>query len=236
MGELRRMTQFKDKAAKGGDTQASLGLFSYPVLQAADILLYQTDQVPVGEDQRQHLELSRTLATRFNHAYGPTFIVPAAYILSGVAKITDLQDPSAKMSKSSSSPQGIVDVLDDPEAIRRKIARAVTDPGDEVRADDTAKPGITNLLRIYSALTGEPVEAIESRYAGTGYGAFKKDLAEVVTGALAPIRERTEKLLADEPALDKLLAHGAERARPVARATMTQVTERVGFLPAARAG
>ena len=236
MGELRRMTQFKDKAAKGGDTHASLGLFSYPVLQAADILLYQTEQVPVGEDQRQHLELSRTLAIRFNHTYGHTFTVPAAYILGGVAKITDLQDPSAKMSKSSSSPQGIIDVLDEPEAIRRKIARAVTDPGGEVRADDTEKPGITNLLRIYSALTGEPIDAIESRYAGAGYGAFKQDLAEVVTGALAPIRERTEKLLADEAALDKLLAHGAERARPVARETMTQVTDRVGFLPGARAG
>ena len=236
MGELRRMTQFKDKAAKGGDTQAGLGLFSYPVLQAADILLYQTEQVPVGEDQRQHLELSRTLAIRFNHTYGDTFTVPAAYILRGVEKITDLQDPSAKMSKSSSSPQGIIDVLDEPEAIRRKIARAVTDPGGEVRADDTEKPGITNLLRIYSALSGEPIEAIESQYAGAGYGAFKQDLAEVVIGALAPIRERTEKLLADEAGLDKLLAHGARRARPVARETMTQVTERVGFLPAARAG
>ena len=233
MGELRRMTQFKDKAAKGGDTQASLGLFSYPVLQAADILLYQTEQVPVGEDQRQHLELSRTLAIRFNHTFGLTFTVPAAYILGGVAKITDLQDPLAKMSKSSSSPQEIIDVLDEPEVIRRKIARAVTDPGDEVRADDTAKPGITNLLRIHSALTGEPIDVIESRYTGAGYGAFKKDLAEVVTGALAPIRERTEKLLADEAALDKLLAHGAQRARPVARATMAQVTERVGLLSAA---
>ena len=236
MGELRRMTQFKDKAAKGGDTQASLGLFGYPVLQAADILLYQTEQVPVGEDQRQHLELSRTLATRFNHTYGPTFTVPSAYILGGVAKIADLQDPAAKMSKSSSSPQGIVDVLDDPEAIQRKIARAVTDPGGEVRADDAQKPGVTNLLRIYSALTGESIEALEQRYAGAGYGAFKQDLAEVVTAALAPIRERTEKLLADEATLDRLLAHGAARARPVARETMTQVTERVGFLPGARAG
>jgi len=235
MGELRRMTQFKDKAAKGGDTHASLGLFSYPVLQAADILLYQTDQVPVGEDQRQHLELSRTLAIRFNHTYGDTFTVPAAYILGGVAKITDLQDPTAKMSKSSSSPQGIIDVLDEPEAIRRKIARAVTDRGGEVRANETEQPGITNLLRIYSALAGEPIDAIESRYAGAGYGAFKKDVAEVVTGALAPIRERTEKLLADEATLDKLLAHGAERARPVARQTMARVTDRVGFLPAARA-
>ena len=235
-GELSRMTQFKDKAAKGGAAQASLGLFSYPVLQAADILLYQTEQVPVGEDQRQHLELSRDLAGRFNHRYGTTFTVPAAYILGGVAKITDLQDPATKMSKSSSSPQGIIDILDEPEAIRRKIARAVTDPGNEVRVDDEQKPGVTNLLRIYSALGGEPIDALEARYAGTGYGAFKKDLAEVVTGALGPIRERTEKLLADEAALDRLLAHGAARARPVARETMTVVRDRVGFLPGARGG
>jgi tryptophanyl-tRNA synthetase len=233
-GELSRMTQFKDKAAKGGAGQASLGLFSYPVLQAADILLYQTDQVPVGEDQRQHLELSRDLAIRFNHRYGTTFTVPSAYILGGVAKITDLQEPAAKMSKSSSSPQGIIDVLDEPGAIRRKISRAVTDTGGEVRADDEAKPGVTNLLRIYSALAGEPIPALEQRYAGAGYGAFKKDLAEVVAGALAPIRERTEKLLADESALDRMLAHGAARARPVARETMTQVSLRVGFLPVAR--
>jgi tryptophanyl-tRNA synthetase len=235
-GELSRMTQFKDKAAKGGAAQASLGLFSYPVLQAADILLYQTEQVPVGEDQRQHLELSRDLANRFNHRYGATFTVPAAYILGGVAKITDLQDPSAKMSKSSSSPQGIIDILDEPEVIRRKIARAVTDPGSEVRADDEQKPGVTNLLRIYSGLAGEEIGALEARYAGAGYGAFKKDLAEVVTGTLAPIRERTAKLLADEAALDRLLAHGAGRARPVARETMTRVSQRVGFLPGARGG
>ena len=235
-GELSRMTQFKDKAAKSGTTQASLGLFSYPVLQAADILLYQTDQVPVGEDQRQHLELSRDLANRFNYRYGTTFTVPAAYILRGVAKITDLQDPAAKMSKSSSSPQGIIDVLDEPDVIRRKIARAVTDPGSEVRADEEQKPGVTNLLRIYAALAGEPVDALEARYAGAGYGAFKKDLAEVVTGALAPIRERTSKLLADEATLDRMLAHGAARARPVARETMTEVSQRVGFLPGGRAG
>ena len=235
-GELSRMTQFKDKAAKGGTTQASLGLFSYPVLQAADILLYQTDQVPVGEDQRQHLELSRDLANRFNYRYGTTFTVPAAYILRGVAKITDLQDPAAKMSKSSSSPQGIIDVLDEPDVIRRKIARAVTDPGSEVRADEEQKPGVTNLLRIYAALAGEPVDALEARYAGAGYGAFKKDLAEVVVGALAPIRERTSKLLADEATLDRMLAHGAARARPVARETMTEVSQRVGFLPGGRAG
>jgi tryptophanyl-tRNA synthetase len=235
-GEASRMTQFKDKAAKGGATQASVGLFSYPILQAADILLYQTDQVPVGEDQRQHLELSRDLAIRFNHRFGPTLTVPAAYIMQDVAKITDLQDPAAKMSKSSSSPQGIVDILDEPDVIRRKISRAVTDTGSGIQADETNKPGITNLLRIYSGLAGETVAALESRYAGAGYGQFKKDLAEVVVGALAPIRERTEKMLADEAALDRLLAQGADRARALARPTMAAVSDRVGFLPGARAG
>jgi tryptophanyl-tRNA synthetase len=234
-GEASRMTQFKDKAAKGGATQASVGLFSYPILQAADILLYQTEQVPVGEDQRQHLELSRDLAIRFNHRFGPTLTVPAAYIMQDVAKITDLQDPAAKMSKSSSSPQGIVDILDEPDVIRRKISRAVTDTGSGIQADETNKPGITNLLRIYSGLAGETVAALESRYAGAGYGQFKKDLAEVVVGALAPIRERTEKMLADEAALDRLLAQGADRARALARPTMAAVSDRVGFLPAARA-
>jgi tryptophanyl-tRNA synthetase len=232
-GEASRMTQFKDKAARGGAAQASVGLFSYPILQAADILLYQTDQVPVGEDQRQHLELSRDLATRFNHRFGPTLTVPAAYIMPEVAKITDLQDPAAKMSKSSSSPQGIVDILDEPDAIRRKISRAVTDTGSGVQADETNKPGITNLLRIYSALAGETVAALESRYAGAGYGEFKKDLAEVVVDAFAPIRERTEKMLADEAALDQLLARGAARAGALARPTMAAVSDRVGFLPAA---
>jgi tryptophanyl-tRNA synthetase len=232
-GEASRMTQFKDKAARGGAAQASVGLFSYPILQAADILLYQTDQVPVGEDQRQHLELSRDLAIRFNHRFGPTLTVPSPYIMEEVAKITDLQDPSAKMSKSSSPPQGIVDLLDEPVAIRRKISRAVTDAGSGVRVDETDKPGITNLLRIYSALAGEPLADLESRYAGAGYGAFKKDLAEVVVDALAPIRERTEKMLADEAALDRLLAQGAAQAGALARATMATVSDRVGFLPAA---
>jgi len=234
-GEANRMTQFKDKAAKGGAAQASVGLFTYPILQAADILLYQTDQVPVGEDQRQHLELSRDLATRFNHRFGPAFTVPAAYILPGVAKITDLQDPAAKMSKSSSSPQGIVDVLDEPDAIRRKILRAVTDTGSGIQADETNKPGITNLLRIYSGLSGETVGELESRYAGVGYGDFKKDLAEVVVDAFAPIRERTEKMLADEATLDRLLAQGAARAGAIARPTMARACERVGFLPGERA-
>jgi tryptophanyl-tRNA synthetase len=229
-GEASRMVQFKDKSAKGGADAASVGLFTYPVLQAADILLYRTDQVPVGEDQRQHLELTRVLAQRFNHRFGPTFVVPEAYILPEVAKITDLQDPTAKMSKSSSSPQGIIDVLEDPASVRKKIMRAVTDADGEVRADDEAKPGVTNLLRMYSALGGESIQSLEQRYAGGGYGAFKKDLAEVVVDALAPVRERTEKLLADEAELDTLLAAGASRARALAQPTMTAVMDKVGFL------
>jgi len=230
-GEASRMIQFKDKAARAGADQASVGLFTYPVLQAADILLYATDQVPVGEDQRQHLELTRDLAQRFNHRFGATFVVPGPYILADVAKITDLVEPTAKMSKSSSSPPGIVDVLDEPAAIRRKISRAVTDAGGEIRADEQAKPGVTNLLRIYSALSGESVPGLEERYAGAGYGTFKKDLADVVVDALAPVRERTEKMLADEAGLDRLLAAGAARARTIASQTMAAVRERVGFLP-----
>jgi len=230
-GEASRMIQFKDKAARAGSDQASVGLFTYPVLQAADILLYATDQVPVGEDQRQHLELTRDLAQRFNHRFGATFVVPGPYILGDVAKITDLVEPAAKMSKSSSSPQGIVDLLDEPDVIRRKISRAVTDTGSEIRADEQAKPGVTNLLRIYSALSGESVAGLEARYAGAGYGTFKKELAEVVVDALTPIRERTEKMLADEAGLDRLLAAGAARAREIASQTMGAVRERVGFLP-----
>ncbi len=210
-GEASRMTQFKDKSAKEGHDQASVGLFTYPILQAADILLYQADQVPVGEDQRQHLELSRTLAQRFNHRYGQTFVPPQPYILAEVAKIYDLQDPTAKMSKSSSSPQGIVDVLDEPEVIRKKIGRAVTDPGSEVRADLEAKPGVTNLLRIYSALSGETVTILEAKYAGAGYGGFKKDLAELVVATFAPIREKTQQILADEAGLRP---HPGPRRRP----------------------
>jgi tryptophanyl-tRNA synthetase len=227
-GEASRMTQFKDKSAK--NAEASVGLFTYPVLQAADILLYNADQVPVGEDQRQHLELSRTLAQRFNHRYGETFTVPQPYILKEVAKIYDLQDPTAKMSKSSSSPQGIIDVLDDPAVIRKKIARAVTDAGAEVKADEENKPGVTNLLRIYSALSGESVAKLEAQYQGEGYGGFKKGLAELVVTTLSPIREQTHALLADEPALDKVLAHGAENARKVAAQTMTAVRDLIGFL------
>jgi tryptophanyl-tRNA synthetase len=230
-GEASRMVQFKDKSAKGGAESASVGLFTYPILQAADILLYATDQVPVGEDQRQHLELTRDLAQRFNHRFGPTFVVPEPYILPEVAKIADLQDPAIKMSKSASSPQGIIDILEDPGSVRKKIMRAVTDADGEVRVDDEAKPGVSNLLRMYSALGGQSIESLEQRYAGGGYGAFKKDLAEVVVNALAPVRERTEKLLANEAELDSLLAAGASRARKLARQTMTAVMDKVGFLP-----
>jgi len=231
-GEASRMTQFKDKSAKSGAESASVGLFTYPILQAADIVLYDTDQVPVGEDQRQHLELTRDLAQRFNRRFGKTFVVPAPYILPEVAKITDLQDPSIKMSKSSSAPQGIIDVLEEPASIRRKIMRAVTDTDGEVRADEEAKPGVTNLLRIYSALVGEAVAGLEQRYAGSGYGTLKTDLAEVVVDAFGPIRERTRKLLENEAELDKMLAGGADKARRLAVPTMARVRDHVGFLPA----
>jgi tryptophanyl-tRNA synthetase len=233
-GEASRMTQFKDKSAKGGAEAASVGLFTYPILQAADILLYQADEVPVGEDQRQHLELSRNLAQRFNHRFGETFTVPAPYILPAVSKITDLQDPTSKMSKSSSSPQGIIDLLDEPAVIRRKINRAVTDAESVVRADDEAKPGVTNLLRIYAALSGDKIDDIAARYGDGGYGGFKKDLGNLVTDTFAPIRERTAMYLADPATLDALLDEGAGRARAIARETMAQVRRRCG-LPAVRA-
>jgi tryptophanyl-tRNA synthetase len=230
-GEANRMTQFKDKSAKGGADSASVGLFTYPVLQAADILLYQTDEVPVGEDQRQHLELSRNLAQRFNRRFGETFTVPAPYILPAVGKITDLQDPSSKMSKSSSSPQGIIDLLDEPDVIRRKINRAVTDAEAVVRADDEAKPGVTNLLRIYAALSGDKIDDIAARYGDGGYGGFKRDLGNLVADTFAPIRERTAKYLADSDTLDALLNEGARRARAIANSTMATVRDRCGFPP-----
>jgi tryptophanyl-tRNA synthetase len=230
-GEANRMTQFKDKSAKGGADSASVGLFTYPILQAADILLYQADEVPVGEDQRQHLELSRNLAQRFNHRFGDTFTVPAPYILPAVSKITDLQDPTSKMSKSSSSPQGIIDLLDEPAVIRRKINRAVTDAEAVVRADEEAKPGVTNLLRIFSALSGDPVGDIAARYGDSGYGGFKKDLGNLVVDTFDPIRERTAKYLADPDGLDALLNDGARRARKIAVETMTTVRDRCGFPP-----
>ncbi|GGO82474.1 tryptophan--tRNA ligase [Nonomuraea cavernae] len=231
MGEAGRMTQFKDKSARFGESAASVGLFTYPILQAADILVYQADSVPVGADQKQHLELTRDLAQRFNHRFGDTFTLPEPYILKEVEKITDLQDPTAKMSKSSSSPAGILDVLEQPGPLRKKVMRAVTDTGSEVLFDEENKPGVSNLLRIQSALTGTPIPELVTRYQGQGYGAFKKDVAEAVADTFTPIRERTEKLLSDEAELDRLLAIGAERARQVAEQTMIEVRDRIGFLP-----
>jgi tryptophanyl-tRNA synthetase len=232
MGEASRMTQFKDKSSRGGSERASVGLFTYPILQAADILVYQADQVPVGEDQRQHLELTRDLAGRFNARYGPTFTVPAPHIVKATAKITDLQEPTAKMSKSASSPAGIVDLLDDPKASAKKIRSAVTDSGREVRFDPEGKPGVSNLLTIYSAMTGDSVPALEQRYEGRGYGDLKKALAEVVVDFVTPFRSRTFEFLEDRAALDDVLAAGAQRAREVASQTLVQVYDAIGFVPA----
>jgi tryptophanyl-tRNA synthetase len=234
-GEAGRMTQFKDKAQKQGTDRATVGLFTYPVLQAADILLYQADRVPVGEDQRQHLELTRDLAQRFNNRFGPTFTVPQAYILTGTAKITDLQDPTAKMSKSASSPAGIVDLLDDPKVSAKKIRSAVTDTEREIRYDPEAKPGIANLLTIYAALTDRKIPELEDDYAGKGYGDLKKDLAQVVAEFVTPVRERVRAFLDDPAELDRVLARGATRAGEVAGSTLAAVHERIGFLPPAEA-
>ena len=236
-GEARRMTQFKDKSAKGGEGSASVGLFTYPVLQAADILLYRPAYVPVGEDQRQHLELTRDLAQRFNTRYKKTFRVPEPYILKETARITDLQNPSAKMSKSVSSPAGLLELLDDPRASAKKIRSAVTDsdtPGhgaDPVRFDPEAKPGVSNLLTVYATLTGESVAALVETYAGRGYGDLKADLADVVVEFVTPLRDRALALLEDRPALDAVLQDGAERARAVASRTLADVHDRVGFVP-----
>ncbi len=232
-GEARRMTQFKDKSAKQGEGAASVGLFTYPILQAADILLYRPAYVPVGEDQRQHLELTRDLAGRFNHRYKKTFRLPEPYILKETAKIGDLQVPTAKMSKSASSPSGIIEMLDEPTVSARKIRGAVTDSGTEVRFDEEEKPGVSNLLTIYAALTGESVEALVEKYAGRGYGDFKGDLAEVVVEFVTPFRDRTLELLDDRAQLDAILRAGAERANEVAERTLADVYERVGFLPVA---
>ena len=232
MGEASRMTQFKDKSAKGGSDRSSVGLFTYPILQAADILLYQADQVPVGEDQRQHLELTRDLAQRFNHRYGETLTVPAPYILKATAKITDLQEPTAKMSKSSSSPSGIVELLDEPKVSEKKVKSAVTDSEREIRFDEENKPGISNLLTIASALTGTPIPELVTAYEGRGYGDLKKDVAAAVVDFVTPFRERTHAFLDDVAGLDAILATGAEKARAVAAETLSQVFDRVGFVPA----
>ncbi len=230
-GEARRMTQFKDKSAKGGEGAASVGLFTYPILQAADILLYRPHYVPVGEDQRQHLELTRDLAQRFNSRYKKTFRLPEPYILKATAKITDLQDPTSKMSKSASSPSGIVEMLDDPKVSAKKIRSAVTDSDSVIRFDPEHKPGVSNLLTIYSALTSRPVADLEATYDGRGYGDLKKDLADVVVEFVTPFRERTLELLDDQTYLSEVLRQGSEQAGEVARATLRDVYQRVGFVP-----
>ncbi|MFF9406648.1 tryptophan--tRNA ligase [Streptomyces anandii] len=231
-GEASRMTQFKDKSAKQGADRASVGLFTYPILQVADILLYQANEVPVGEDQRQHIELTRDLAERFNGRFGETFTVPSAYILKETAKIYDLQDPTVKMSKSASTPKGLINLLDDPKATAKKVRSAVTDTDTVIRFDPETKPGVSNLLSIYSTLTDTGVGELEEKYAGKGYGALKTDLAEVMVEFVTPFRERTQGYLDDPETLDSILAKGAEKARAVAAETLAEAYARVGFLPA----
>ncbi len=233
-GEARRMTQFKDKSARNGEGAASVGLFTYPVLQAADILLYRPHFVPVGEDQRQHLELTRDLAQRFNHRYKKTFRLPEPYILKATAKIADLQEPTSKMSKSASSPAGIIEMLDEPRSSAKKIRSAVTDSGTEIRFDAEDKPGVSNLLTIYSALTGRAIADLEDDYAGRGYGDLKKELAEVVVDFVTPFRDRTLELLDDQAHLTDVLRRGAEQAHAVADATLRDVYQRVGFVAPAQ--
>ncbi|QCB94337.1 tryptophan--tRNA ligase [Cellulomonas shaoxiangyii] len=234
-GEAARMTQFKDKSAKQGSEGTTVGLFTYPVLMAADILLYDTALVPVGEDQRQHLELTRDLAQRLNSRFGAgTVVVPEPYIVGATAKIYDLQEPTAKMSKSAESPNGLIELLDDPKVVAKRIRSAVTDAEREIRYDPATKPGVSNLLTIFSALSGRTVPSLEADYAGKGYGDLKKDLAEVVVDFLAPFQERVRHYLSDPTALDDVLADGAERARALAVPTLERVYDRSGLLPRRR--
>ena len=229
-GEASRMTQFKDKSQKTGTDRTIVGLFTYPMLQAADILLYQANLVPVGEDQRQHIELTRDLAGRFNSRYGQTFQIPDAYILKSGAKINDLQDPTSKMSKSASSMQGVIEIMDTPEINLKKIKSAMTDTGREVLFDEKEKPGISNLLTIHSALSGQKISEIEKEYEGKGYGDFKTGVAEVVIDVLKPVRERALQLLEDETYLLKILASGAVKARSVAEKTMQSTYQNLGLV------
>ncbi|MFG3036879.1 tryptophan--tRNA ligase [Streptomyces sp. NPDC048330] len=231
-GEASRMTQFKDKSAKQGADRATVGLFTYPILQVADILLYQAHEVPVGEDQRQHIELTRDLAERFNGRFGETFTIPKPYILKETAKIFDLQDPTIKMSKSASSPKGLINLLDDPKATAKKVKSAVTDTDTVIRFDPENKAGVSNLLTIMSTLTSTSVEDLEKSYEGKMYGALKTDLAEVMVDFVTPFRTRTQEYLDDPETLDSILAKGAEKARAVAAETLAQTYERMGFLPA----
>ena len=227
-GEAGRMTQFKDKSQKGGADRSSVGLFTYPILQAADILAYRADAVPVGEDQRQHLELTRNLAQRFNARYGPTLTVPEPYILKQTAKIYDLTEPGAKMSKSS--PGGSLDLLAPVAASVKKIKSAVTDTEREIRYDQDAKPGVSNLLSLLSVFTGTSIPILEKQYEGRGYGDLKKDLADVFSDFVTPLQQRVDGYLGDQPELDRILGSGAVRAREVADATVAAVYDKVGLV------
>ncbi|MBK8468441.1 MAG: tryptophan--tRNA ligase [Actinomycetales bacterium] len=231
-GEASRMTQFKDKTAKG--QQSNVGLFSYPMLMAADILIYDADRVPVGEDQRQHLEITRDLAMRFNQRYGETLVVPEPHILKQTAKLMELSDPTSKMSGSVSPDAGVVWLSDDPKRIAKKIKSAVTDAEMEIRYDPETKPGVSNLLVIQSALTGVPLPDLESSYAGQGYGALKGQVAEIVVDAVAPFQATMTELLSDPGELDRILAVGAQRAGEVSAGTLARVKDRMGLLPPLR--
>jgi tryptophanyl-tRNA synthetase len=230
-GEAERMIQFKDKAAKQGRANASVGLFTYPILQAADILLYDAEIVPVGEDQRQHIELTRDLGARFNSRFGDTFVLPEVRILPETAKVFDLQNPGSKMSKSGESPQGILWLLDEPTVLAKKVKSAVTDADRSIIFDPVEKPGVSNLLLLLSVLGGSSIPSLVDSFAGRGYGDLKSETADAVVAAFAPVRERALELLADPAELDRLLAGNAERAEAIASATLAKVYDRVGFLP-----
>lgn len=229
-GEAGRMTQFKDKSQRYGENATSVGLFTYPVLMAADILLYQTDVVPVGDDQKQHVELTRDLAERFNSRFGETFVVPKPVIQAETARIYDLQNPTSKMSKSAESHAGVLWLLDDVNVTAKKIMRAVTDSDGTVRYDRAEKPGVANLMTIYSALTGSGFEAVEDEFAGRGYGDFKKAVRDAVIAEFEPVRARALELLDDPAELDRVLATNAGRADEVAERTLADVYDRVGLL------
>ncbi len=230
-GETSRMTQFKDKSQKGGSDNASVGLFTYPILQAADILLYQPKAVPVGEDQRQHLELTRNLAERFNNRYGKVFEMPEAVILKETAKIYDLQNPTAKMSKSAGEPKGIVNLLDEDSVISKKIKSAVTDTDGEIKFEPESKPGVSNLLGIYSAVSDKPISVLVESYQGVGYGQLKQDVADAVIATVSPIREKTNELMNDTSHLDSILEKGAAKARETADKTLRDVQNALGLIP-----
>jgi len=229
-GEASRMTQFKDRTAKGGSDSTKVGVFTYPMLMAADILLYQADLVPVGEDQRQHIELTRDLAERFNSRYGATFNIPSGFILKQGAKIYDLQNPTAKMSKSADSVAGLIEILDSPEVNAKKIKSAVTDAGREIKFDEKEKPGVSNLLTIHSALSGQKITDLENHFSGKGYGDLKGEVADVVVEYLKPIRERTLELLADEDHLLTMLSKGAAKAHEVSSTTLAKAYSNLGLV------